>query len=217
MKKSRKKWLIIVNAITSLRIIGSAFLFPIYFKYGQNVMGIILTVLFLTDWIDGYLARKYNVSTFFGSIMDSICDKVMAIVSCIILCFINKYFIISIILELLIFFVNTFVLTQKGNIKSSLIGKGKMWVLSICVILGFFLSKDGNAVVNLSIAIPAIIAELVTLYDYLKKGSKVKIEITTKKPNYKSFKEIKKMLFSPEFYELHKDDEGLITHIYKNE
>jgi len=215
MKKSRKKWLIIVNLITSMRIIGSVFLFPIYFKYGQNVMGIILTVLFLTDWIDGYLARKYYVSTFFGSIMDSICDKVMAIVSCVILCFINKYFIIAIILESLIFIVNTFVLTQKGNIKSSLIGKGKMWVLSICVILGFFFSKEGKTILNVLIASPAILAELVTLYDYLKKGSKVKVEIVAKKPQYKPFKEIKGMLFSPEFYDAHKDDEGLITHIYK--
>lgn len=217
MKKGRKKWLIIVNMITLTRIIGSIFLFPIYFKYGQNVMGIILTILFLTDWIDGYLARKYNVSTFFGSIMDSICDKVMAIVSCVILCFINKYFIIAIIIEALIFITNTFILTQKGNIKSSLIGKGKMWVLSICVILGFFFSKEGRTVVNLLIAGPAILAELITFYDYLKKGSNVKVEIVAQKPHYKSFKEIKKMLFSPEFYDNHKDDEGLITHIYKSE
>ena len=217
MKDKRKKWLIIVNTITSLRIIGSIFMFPIYFKYGQTVMGIILTILFLTDWIDGYIARKFKVCTFFGSIMDGICDKIMAIVSCIILCFLNKYMIASIILEALIFFANTFVLTQKGNVKSSIIGKGKMWVLSICVILGFFFSKRGKTFVNILIAAPAILAEVITLIDYIKKGSKVKLEITREKPNYKTSKEIKYMLFSPEFYEKHKDDEGLITHIYKNE
>ena len=215
MDSRRKRWLIIVNLITSSRIIGSILLFPIYFKYGQNVMGTILTVLFLTDWVDGYLARKYKVSTFFGSIMDGVCDKCMAIVSCIILCFINKYFLIAVIFEVLIFLTNTFALTQKGNIQSSIIGKGKMWVLSICVILGFFFSKDNN-LINFIIAAPAIIAETITFGDYLIRSSKVKVQIEAKKPHYKNIKDINKMLFSPEFYLAHKDDEGLIDHIYKD-
>jgi len=79
------------------------------------------------------------------------------------------------------------------------------------------LFKRGKTFVNILIAAPAILAEVITLIDYIKKGSKVKLEITREKPNYKTSKEIKYMLFSPEFYEKHKDDEGLITHIYKNE
>ena len=42
------------------------------------------------------------------------------------------------------------------------------------------------------------------------------MQIEAKKPHYKNIKDINKMLFSPEFYLAHKDDEGLIDHIYKD-
>ncbi|MBO4601443.1 MAG: CDP-alcohol phosphatidyltransferase family protein [Bacilli bacterium] len=216
MDKKRKKYFIIVNAITLSRILGSALLFPIFFYYGQNVIGIILSVLFATDWIDGYLARKHNVCTFFGSIMDGVCDKVMAIISCLILCYLNPFMIVSIALELLIFIVNTFALMKNGNVKSSQIGKTKMWFLSLSVILGFFLSKPHRSLINFLIAVPAIIAELITLIDYTFKTLKLKFKITKTKPKYKKFKDIKKMLFDPEFYEQYKDQKGLISHIYKD-
>ena len=215
MSKKRKNWLIIVNIITLSRIVGSIFLFPIFFAYGKIVVGLILAFLFFTDSVDGYLARKYDVSTFFGSIIDSICDKVIIIVSCLLLCFINKFMYICIILEALIFMVNLYALMQNGNIKSSKIGKTKMWILTICVTLGFFLSFDSN-LVNILIAVPAIISELVTVIDYIVKASKLKPSIKIKAPKYKKSSEIKFMLFDPEFYKKHKDEKGLISNIYKD-
>lgn len=217
MDKKSKRWLVIVNLMTISRIVGSIFLFPIFFHYGQKTVGIILSILFLTDWIDGFLARRHHVSTFFGSIMDGVCDKVVAIVSCIILCYINKFMIICIFLEILIFLVNTFVLTQNGNIKSSKIGKAKMWVISSSIVAGFLLSSPSKTVLNLIIAVPAIIAETITLIDYIRKIFGLKISLTAKKPHYKSGKDIKKMLFNPDFYDRYKDEEGLISHVYKNE
>ena len=216
MTKSTKRWIITVNLITLSRIIGSIFLFPIFFAYGRIVVGVILSFLFLTDSIDGYLARKHNVCTFCGSILDGVCDKVIIIVSCLILCFINKLFYISIILELLILLVNTYALMQNGNIKSSQIGKAKMWVLTICVTLGFFLPSQDKTLVNALIAVPAIISEFITLLDYIVKASKLKNTIKIKKPKYKKREEIKYMLFNPEFYLAHKDEKGLISNIYRD-
>ena len=217
MEKNRKKWLIIVNLITLSRIVGSIVLFPIFFCFGKYVAGITLALLFATDSIDGILARKYHVSTFFGSIIDGICDKVMVIVSCILMCFINKIMIVSIILEALIFLVNVFALTQNGNVKSSRIGKLKMWVLTVFITLGFFVLKPGNTLINFIVYIPVFVFELVTLLDYIIKASKLKISFSLKVPKYKSSKDVKWMLFNPEFYDAHKDDKALISHIYKNE
>jgi len=217
MSKTRKFWLVSVNVLTISRIIGAMFLFPIYFHYGAKTIATILLILFLTDWIDGYIARKYHVSTFFGSLADGISDKTLAIVSAIILCFINKYFIASVILEGLIFVVNLFVFTQKGNVKSSKMGKVKMWFISLSMVVGFYFSKTDTNMINLLIAIPAILSELFTLIDYIIKGSKVKIEISNKKPKYKKAKEIRKMLFNPEFYDKYKDQAGLINHMYQDE
>lgn len=215
MDRKRKRILVLVNLITLSRIIGSIFLFPIYFAYGKIVVGLILAFLFFTDSVDGYLARKYDVSTFFGSIIDSLCDKVIIIVSCLLLCFINKYMYVCIIIETLICLVNLYALMQNGNIKSSQIGKIKMWVITICVICGFFVPSN-KEVVNILIAAPAIIFELLTVTDYIIKASKLKPSIKIKKPHYKNKTEIKHMLFDPEFYKKHKDEKGLISNIYKD-
>ncbi len=69
--------LIVINSITALRLIGSFMLPFLYNKYGASFTSIIIIILFLTDLIDGFLARKLNCSTFFGSIMDAFCDKLL--------------------------------------------------------------------------------------------------------------------------------------------
>ena len=44
----------------------------------QNVVGTALFILFaLTDWADGYLARKLNMTSSFGAFLDPVADKVL--------------------------------------------------------------------------------------------------------------------------------------------
>lgn len=215
MTISKKFWLIFVNLISSVRIFGSLFLFGVYAKHGSETVGIILVLLFATDWVDGYIARKYNVSTFFGSILDSLSDKLIAILSCIILCYENQFAIFGVLIEILIILVNMFVLLRKGNIKSSKIGKAKTWVLSIAIIVGFFFSDRSNTTLNLIISIPLILSELITLIDYIYKATKVKYKVSHKKKHLKKSKDIFRLMFSPEFYEENKNSTNLISNIYK--
>lgn len=217
MDKRKKFWLVLVNSLTISRIIASIFVFPIYFNYGAKVVGYILAIFFLTDWIDGYLARKNNVCTFFGSIMDTICDKFILIISCAVLCFLNPYMIYAIMCEVLIFIISSLNLTQNNAAKALYIGKTKMWVLCMCVVAGFFFCKPDKTVVNLIIFIPALIFELLTLIVYFKRLVSKKIIVRKEKPKYKSSKEIKMMLFSPQFYEQNKDKTGLLNNIYDEE
>lgn len=216
MTKLQKKWFLLVNFITISRIIGSIALFPIYFCIGHIAAGIMLTLLFVTDWIDGYLARKHNVCTFFGSLLDTICDKLIIIVSCSLLCFLNPYFICSIVFEVLILLICTINLTQNNKAKSPPIGRIKMFVLCVCVIIGFFICDKDSNLVNLLVILPAAIFEIIIIIDYSSKLFKNKI-VFKKEKTYKSKKDIKKMLFSPDFYEKHKDSKGLLNNIYKDE
>ena len=212
---SKKKWLVIVNTITISRIFASLFLFPIYFSYGSKIVGYILAVFFLTDWIDGYLARKYNVSTFFGSIMDSVCDKIIMIVACTVLYNLNPYMLYAIICEVLIFIVGTINIAQSKMTKTIYIGKIKMWVLCLCVVTGFFFCKLDKDFINLLISIPAIIFDILTLSAYISKSFNKRVIINSKKSKCKSLKDINEMLFSPEFYQKHKDSKVVLDNIYE--
>ena len=77
----------IPNFVTILRIFIAAAFFAALsgFRYpGHGVLwGNIAIVLFViaatTDFVDGYLARKWNAESMFGRIMDPFCDKVLVL------------------------------------------------------------------------------------------------------------------------------------------
>ena len=67
----------IPNIITSFRLLLSV---PIYIFIYQGNEGIALSLFAiagLSDWLDGYLARKYEWSSSFGEIVDPLADKVL--------------------------------------------------------------------------------------------------------------------------------------------
>ncbi len=73
----------IPNALTLVRLL----LVPVFGYFllvedGQNetyryIAGLIFIFASITDWVDGYLARKMNVVTSFGKIADPIADKAL--------------------------------------------------------------------------------------------------------------------------------------------
>lgn len=77
------------NQLTMLRLALSACFFVLLNQYrypvagGDPHSGLLWTsiILFLlavfTDWLDGYLARRWNVESRFGRIMDPVVDKVL--------------------------------------------------------------------------------------------------------------------------------------------
>lgn len=231
-----KTKLIIVNFLTLIRIIGTIVLIPLYNVFGGKIVGITSLICYLTDSVDGILARNWKVSTFFGAIFDGIADKLFTIVNFIILYLITPYALIPIIIEVLIVLVQAFKFSRNLNVQSNIIGKSKVWVLAISVVLTFFISDINNInivsleiknwILNISSSnlylwflIPTIIMELLTLFSYMFEICFPKnIEIiTTKKEKIKSPKltyeekkeYFKNVVFNPEFYEKHKDDTNL--------
>lgn len=77
----------IPNLLTMLRLVLAAVFFAVlaFYQVGNDQAALLIPaiVLFilaaLTDWLDGMLARRWQVESKFGRIMDPFCDKVLII------------------------------------------------------------------------------------------------------------------------------------------
>lgn len=80
----------IANQLTILRVLMIPF-FMYFLLLGTSTGKVIALVLFvvasLTDFLDGYLARKYNLITNFGKFMDPLADKLL--VTAALICFLE--------------------------------------------------------------------------------------------------------------------------------
>ncbi|MBS9783472.1 MAG: CDP-diacylglycerol--glycerol-3-phosphate 3-phosphatidyltransferase [Pasteurella sp.] len=64
-----------------------AFYLP--FKYSPELATLIFFIAGLTDWFDGYLARKWNQTTNLGAFLDPVADKVLVAVA--LVCVVEHY------------------------------------------------------------------------------------------------------------------------------
>ena len=74
----------IPNFLTLMRIILVPFLvltFYLPYQWSYLACAIIFGVAAITDWFDGYLARRLNQSTPFGAFFDPVADKIMVAVA----------------------------------------------------------------------------------------------------------------------------------------
>lgn len=227
--------ILIVNIITLLRIIGTLILIPFYNVYGGFKAGLFSLGCYFTDTLDGILARKWKVSTFFGSMFDGIADKLLTIINFVILYLITPYAIIPIIFEILTVLLQFFKFNKNYNIKSNIIGKIKIWLLALSLVILFIVSDITSATFiplhlrELILSVPAnslyfwilfptIIMELLTFISYIVeifKPSKKVIELDNKKIDRSKYKNntkkeyFKEIWFNPEFYSEHKNNTNL--------
>lgn len=184
---------VLVNLITGVRALGTFAIWPIFKAHGGLTTALAALCIYATDFIDGQLARRLHVQSFFGSLLDSVSDKAFGIICLLILAFQNPIFWIPIFLEGAIVYTNYRSAQNGNNIQSSKAGKIKTGVLAASTIASMFaidapelkevlnyinvhamdkvLSLDPKLLTTI-LAIPTIAAGGYVLGDYIKKSSK---------------------------------------------
>lgn len=172
------------NKITMLRVIMIPFfvffMLSGFTKYSNYIAALIFIAASLTDTLDGYIARKYNLVSNFGKFMDPLADKLL--VSAALICFVSMpenpmpvWGVIVIISREFIISGFRLVASDAGVVlAASWWGKIKtvtQMVMSVLLILDF-----DNTFINITELVfiyAAIILTIVSLADYLLKNWKI--------------------------------------------
>lgn len=165
------------NKLTFIRLVLAV---PfIYFLQESNAEGfvyrmiafVLFVVASLTDFFDGYLARKYNLVTDFGKLMDPLADKIL-VISALVLFVELKYIpawmsIIVIAREFLISGIRMLAAAKGEVIPAGKLGKYKTTSQMIVILIMIVV---GNQWYNFYLMLIPIILTLWSGWEYISKA-----------------------------------------------
>lgn len=164
----------IPNLLTLMRLTAPCFIIPAA-AVGNLPLTIGLTAFFsLTDLADGFIARKWHLTSELGETLDAVTDKVFASTMLLAASFANPILLLNLGLECGIAAINTRKKLNDQPVKSSLIGKAKTWFLFGLVGAGFVCPyfEMTNILNTLSFATSAM--QVLTIASYLAPVSNIK-------------------------------------------
>lgn len=155
----------IPNLLTLSRGLAPIVIIPAILFNKLYFVIILLIIFALTDFLDGKIARKYNLVSEFGVKLDAVCDKIFAI-SLIIPAIINHgIFIFNFVMEIAISYTNLLSYTKGNNPRSTIIGKIKTALLSLTLILAYIPNMNNFVIFIFSLI--TIICQVITLIKYI--------------------------------------------------
>lgn len=155
----------IPNLLTLSRGLAPIVIIPAILFNKLYFVIILLNIFVLTDFLDGKIARKYNLVSEFGVKLDAVCDKIFAI-SLIIPAIINHgIFIFNFVMEIAISYTNLLSYSKGNNPRSTIIGKIKTALLSLTLILAYI--PNMNNLVIFIFSLITIICQVITLIKYI--------------------------------------------------
>ena len=141
------------NKITLIRILMIPIFIIVYYlplELNHIISAIIFAVAALTDWVDGFIARKYDMVTKFGEFLDPLADKLIVVAALALLLevYATPWFAIPAILiigrELVISGLREWMakIGLPNKVKVSMIGKVKTWVQMIAIAVLLIASNE---------------------------------------------------------------------------
>lgn len=126
----------IPNIITTIRFI-LALSIPFIFLNNRVLAITIFIIASISDALDGYLARKWQVISNYGRMLDPLADKTLSIGGLILLTMlVNSIFIIPLVMEGFIMGIGTISFKSDKKVAIKKIGKIKTSILFPTVIIG---------------------------------------------------------------------------------
>ncbi len=134
------------NRISAVRLLLSVLVFVLLPMEMYWAAMIVFLIAAGTDWIDGWYARKYNLVTQLGRILDPFCDKILICGSYILLAIeMNDVFpwwaridgwmaVVVVGRELLVTVLRSMIEGAGGDFSAKMAGKLKMWFQCIAVV-----------------------------------------------------------------------------------
>ncbi len=144
--------------------------------YSNWIALIIFVIASLTDLLDGFIARKYNLVTNFGKFMDPLADKLL--VSSAMICLIETGQLAAWVVLIIIareFIISGFRLVASDNgvvIAAGKLGKYKtvFQMIMVCLLIA---DIEQINIVTQSVTWIAVILTIVSLVDYVVKNASV--------------------------------------------
>lgn len=181
----------IPNKLTMIRVILIPFFIVFMLwdavPYGDYIAAAVFILACITDFFDGYLARKYNETTTFGKFMDPLADKLLVCSALICFaadpeCVMPAWAVIVIIAREFIISGFRLIAVEKGVvIAANYWGKVKTVVqmlMSIVLILDF--SFSGAELLEWILIWTAVVLTVISLLDYIYKNRAVLSDTETR-------------------------------------
>ena len=170
----------IPNIITSLRIILIPIIVIVFYlpvSWGNIAAASIFIIAALSDWLDGYLARKWDQHTAFGAFFDPVADKL--IVSIVLVMLVDEYANVWLTLSAMVVIGREVVISalrewmaelgKRTSVAVSYVGKLKTTLQMIAIIILLF-GEPGSTTAQIGLFSMFIAAALTlwSMFIYLK-------------------------------------------------
>lgn len=181
----------IPNALTIMRIALIPVMVAVFYMPFQGHLlaaALIFAVAAITDWFDGYLARRLGQMTAFGAFLDPVADKLMVAVALVLLVerHDNPFFTVAACViigrEIVVSALREWMaeLGRRTSVAVSMIGKVKtgFQMVAIAVLLAVDAQRDGSGVLAAGVVLLYVAAALTiwSMLQYLRAAKSVMAE-----------------------------------------
>lgn len=168
------------NAISASRILVSLPIVYLHYTNGQEVTWVITALVFygiVSDYLDGFIARRNNEITEWGKILDPLADKVCAFILFLYVVYLGLiplwFFLVEVIRDAVIMSGSLYIKKLRGKVAMAVMsGKISVNVLGLYWLSVFFYPQA--EAVHLMLMGASLAVMIFSLFDYLHRFNEIR-------------------------------------------